>query len=315
MCLIAIIVTFNRLDKLELTIQKSLEECFDKIIIVNNNSTDSTKEYLDSLDNNRLIVKHLNKNLGGAGGFNVGFDIALNETDADWIVCYDDDACPDVGMIEKFKTLELEETISSVAAAVYLPNGDVSVMNKVRFNPFKSVQSFVNTFVKRESIYVSEEVYRGNSILEIDASTFVGFFIRTDVVRKMGLPRTELFIYADDLIYTLGLTMSGYKHLFVPSITFTHDCTTLVNANDVYDPIWKVYYTYRNRIEMYRVSSKWLYLPITLLQIIPWRRKKKYYQNQELYLILLKMAIVDALKSDFTKSHTDILKIVEQYEN
>jgi GT2 family glycosyltransferase len=310
----AIIVTFNRLEKLKLTIQRSMGESFDKIIIVNNNSSDGTQEYLDSLKNNQLIIRHLDNNIGGAGGFHVGFEVALEKTSADWIVCYDDDSYPQKGTIDKFRNLKLDG-ISAIAAAVYLPNGDISVMNKVRFNPFRSIRSFFDTFIKRIPIYVSEEVYKKELPCQIDASTFVGFFVRADVVRQIGLPRTELFIYADDLIYTLGMTSKGHKHMFIPSVKFTHDCTTLVNENDVYDPIWKVYYTYRNRIEMYRVSSRWLYLPITLLQINSWIRQKKYYENQELYLRLLKTAIIDALKRDFTKSHSDILEIVKQYEN
>ena len=314
MKIIAIIVTFNRLNKLKQTITKSLQEDLENIIIVNNNSTDGTNEYLNSLKNDRLIIKHLDENIGGAGGFHVGFDIAIHQTSADWLLCYDDDAYPQEGAIEKFQNFKLDG-VSSVAGAVYLPNGEISVMNKVRFNPFKSIKSFFNTFVRGKSIYVHEEVYQEEITLDIDASTFVGFFIKVDIVRKIALPRTELFIYADDLIYTLGLTSSGYRHLFIPSIKFTHDCNTLINEKDVYDPIWKVYYTYRNRIEMYRISSRWLYLPITFLQIISWKRKKKYYKNKELYLTLLQMAIWDALKNDFSKSHSDILEIVKQYEN
>ena len=310
----AVIVTFNRLEKLKITIEKSLEESFDKIIIVNNNSSDGTKEYLDSLDNDRLIVEHLEENIGGAGGFHVGFEVALEKIDAEWIVCYDDDSYPQKSAIDHFRGLSLDG-ISAVAAAVYLPNGEVSVMNKVRFNPFKSMKTFFDTFIKGKSIYVAEEAYTKEVSQEIDASTFVGFFVRASVVRQIGLPRTELFIYADDLIYTLGMTSRGYRHMFIPSIKFIHDCNTLVNEKDIYHPIWKVYYTYRNRIEMYRVSSQWFYLPITLLQIVPWMRKKKYYQNKKLYLTLLKIAIVDALKSDFTRSHSDILEIVDQYEN
>jgi len=266
--IIAVIVTFNRVDKLKLTIAHSLEENLEKIIVVNNNSTDTTKEYLDSLSHERLIVKHLETNIGGAGGFNVGFDCAVNELEADWIVCYDDDAYPQDGAIEKFRTLTLDENVGSIAASVFLADGSVSIMNKVRINPLKNITNFVNTFIKRESIYIDERLYSSEEIIEIDSSTFVGFFMRAEVVKKVGLPRKELFIYADDLIYTLGITMQGYKHLFVPAIKFTHDCGTLIDNQDVYHPIWKVYYTYRNRIEMYRVSSKWLYLPIILLQII-----------------------------------------------
>ena len=129
MFITAIIVTFNRLDKLKLTIEKSLQEDFYNIIIVNNFSNDGTKEFLDTLDNTKFIVKHLNNNIGGAGGFNMGFDIALKETQSDWVVCFDDDAYPQLGAIHHFSQLELDDSIVAVAGAVYLPNGSVSTMN------------------------------------------------------------------------------------------------------------------------------------------------------------------------------------------
>lgn len=310
----ALIVTFNRLEKLKITMRKTLQEKFSNIIIVNNHSNDGTKEYLDSLDDERLIVKHQDENIGGAGGFYVGFQVALEESIAEWLVCYDDDAYPVEGTIGAFETLQIPDEISSVAAAVYLPNGEISTMNKVRINPFKNLATFYHTFVRKESIYIPSSVYREEKTIPIDASTFVGFFMRTSMIKKVGLPRTELFIYADDLIYTLGLTQKGYRHLLVPSLKFIHDCNTLVNENDVYTPTWKVYYTFRNRIEMYRVSSSWFYLPVALLQIPSWWKKKAHYENPKLYTSLLKTAIIDAFRGDFSKKHADILKIVAAYE-
>ncbi|WP_158083161.1 glycosyltransferase [Methyloprofundus sedimenti] len=310
----AIIVTFNRLDKLKLTIEKSLSEEFNCIIIINNNSNDGSQEYLNTFDNNNLIVKHLNNNIGGAGGFNIGFEVALKNTQSDWIVCFDDDAYPQSGAIKKFKQLELDNETCAVAAAVFLPDNSISVMNRVRNNPFKSLKTLLRVLTKKESLYISNEFYKGSDNTIIDASTFVGFFIRTELIQKIGLPRKELFICADDLIYTLNLTSLGYKLLFVPSVKFFHDCHTLINNMDVYHPMWKVYYTYRNRIEMYRVSSRWLYLPVTFLQIVPWIMKIKYYENKRLFLKLLTLAIKDALVHDFSKTHPEILSIVDKYE-
>ncbi|MDM5263072.1 glycosyltransferase [Sulfurovum sp. XTW-4] len=302
----AVIVTYNRLEKLKYTIDNSLQEDLEKIVVVNNNSNDGTKEYLDSFKSERLVVKHLDENIGGAGGFNVGIQLALEQENVDWIVCYDDDSYPKKGAISTFKGQSLDE-ISAVAAAVYLPNGAISVMNKVRFNPFKNMKIFIDTFLKRKSIYVSEESYKKETNISIDASTFVGFFVKASVVRTIGLPRKELFIYADDLIYTLEMTMQKHKLLFMPNVKFTHDCSTLIDEKDIYDPIWKVYYTYRNRIEMYRISSKWLYLPITFLKIPFWFNKNKFYVNKKLYKKLLFTAILDAFKRDFSKKLSDIL--------
>jgi len=310
----AVILTFNRLGKLKLTIEKSLQESFDKIIIINNNSSDGTQEYLNALDNSKIIVKHLDNNTGSAGGYNAGFDLAVKETNSDWVVSFDDDAYPQVGAIEKFRQLNLDENVSAIAAAVFLPDNSISVMNRVRNNPFKRLSTLFKILIKKESQYIDDEFYFNSINKYIDASTSVGLFIRTKLVKKIDLLRNELFIYTDDLIFTLGLTSQGHKLLFVPSVKFTHDCTTLVNDNDVYHPVWKVYYTYRNRIELYRVSSRWFYLPVILLQVVPWIMKSRYYDNKKLFLILLSFAIRDALRQDFSKSYKQVLALVKKYE-
>lgn len=310
----AIILTCNRLEKLKLAIEKSLKEDFDNIIIINNNSSDGTQEYLYTLNNCKILIKHLDHNTGSAGGYNAGFEVALRETNADWIVSFDDDAYPQEGAINKFRELEIDDEIGAIASAVFLPDNSISVMNRVRINPFKKIETLFKVLTKKESMYICDKAYNSSVNSYIDASTSVGFFIRTKLAKKIDLLREELFIYTDDLIFTLSLTSQGHRLLFVPSVKFTHDCQTLINNKDVYHPMWKVYYTYRNRIEMYRVSSKWLYLPVTFLQVVPWLMKSKYYDNKKLFFILLSLAIRDGLLQNFSKSHNEILAIVERYE-
>ena len=79
----AVIVTFNRLEKLKKTLS-----CYDRIrggidylIIVNNHSTDGTEDFLnewagDKTHYNKVIV-NLEDNLGGSGGFYYGCKKAL----------------------------------------------------------------------------------------------------------------------------------------------------------------------------------------------------------------------------------------------
>ena len=77
--LVAVIVTFNRLDKLKLTLEHTLSNAFYRIIVVNNCSTDDTQEWLDSLDDESLAVIHSETNGGGAGGFYQGFRYAAEQ--------------------------------------------------------------------------------------------------------------------------------------------------------------------------------------------------------------------------------------------
>lgn len=70
----AVIVTFNRLGKLPKTLETVRAQTHDCewVVVVNNASTDGTRAYLDGLDDPKLVVLHLDENLGGAGGFEHG---------------------------------------------------------------------------------------------------------------------------------------------------------------------------------------------------------------------------------------------------
>ena len=313
----AVIVTFNRLGKLKETVARTLCEPFSYVIVVNNASADGTAAWLDALDEERLIVKYLPKNLGGAGGFHYGFKTAVDETDAEWLVCFDDDAYPERGVLAAFEALSLPDDVASVASAVYLPNGAISEMNRPRYNPFWHFRRFLKTAIKGKSgFYVPDGAYSSGTLSEIDASTFVGYFVRADLVKtSMGLPRCELFIYADDLIYTMQAHKLGYRHLFCSKLKFVHDCDTLVNQQDIYRPVWKVYYTYRNRIEMYRVGFGLFFHPILWLQLPKWRAQAKYYENPALFLRLFELALSDAMKRDFSRSHEELLAFIEGVEH
>ena len=59
----SVVVTYNRFDKLKLTVEKTLDEDVDFFIIVNNASTDGTKEWLDTLTDCRLKVIHLDEEI------------------------------------------------------------------------------------------------------------------------------------------------------------------------------------------------------------------------------------------------------------
>ena len=94
----AVIVTYNRKELLEENIKALLDqsEKLNKIFIIDNNSTDGTKSYLEQkgyLKNQTIEYVRLEKNIGGAGGFSVGTKYAY-EKGFDFICLMDDDGKP-----------------------------------------------------------------------------------------------------------------------------------------------------------------------------------------------------------------------------
>ncbi|QFU74465.1 glycosyltransferase [Halioglobus maricola] len=314
--LVAVIVTFNRLEKLKLTLEKTLENSFFRVVIVNNASTDGTDLWLNSVEDDRLEIIHSEKNLGGAGGFNLGFSYAAsNIPEADWLVCFDDDAYPERGATDTFAALDIPDDVGSLAASVYLPDGKrISEMNRPSMNPFWHFREFFGTAGKgRAGFHVDDQAYASKAPLEVDSSSFVGCFIRLENIRsgKIGLPRSELFIYADDIIYVLGSRLAGFRHWFVPTIRFRHDCETLINQRDVYYPLWKVFYTYRNRLELFRIASG-VFFPLVLLIKIPgFFLTCRHYPKEErsIFLRLTRNAVWDGLRRNFEKKHSEVVSL------
>lgn len=308
----SVIVTFNRLEKLKLTVQKTLDEEINYLIIVNNASTDETKKWLDSLLDYRLRIIHLKTNIGGAGGFYVGFKEATDSTDADWLVCYDDDAYPQKDSIKLFKSITLPKEVGSVAAAVYSPDHQIVNMNRPGINPFWHLNKIIFfLFRGRKTIHIQNNMYHTQQYYEIDASSFVGYFVQTDIVRLVGLPRKELFIYADDVLYTLQVRKAGFRHYFMPMIKFTHDCSTVILDNKTISPLWKVYYIYRNNLELYRFMAGIFFYPLALVKIFSWWRKAGFYEDPKLYKKIFFTAIRDAFNDRFTKTHPEVLALCD----
>jgi len=314
---VAVIVTFNRLEKLKQTLQHTLDQPFYRVVVVNNHSSDGTREWLDAHSDHRLHLIHSQQNLGGAGGFHLGFDYAAHQLPAaDWLVAFDDDAHPQPGMLDIFNALDVPAGTGSLAAAVYLPDGRISEMNRPSVNPFWHLKGLVFTAFKgRQGFHVDDEEYELDSTREIDASSFVGFFLRLLLIRekRIGLPRSELFIYADDIIYILELRKAGIKHWFVPKLKFIHDCQTLVEQKDVYRPLWKVYYTFRNRLEMYRIASG-VFFPLVLLIKIPkCFLAVRYYEPHERkrFLNVTAKAVRDGVRRNYSKSFAQVIALSE----
>ena len=316
MNLTAVIVTHNRCQKLQHTLAATLAQPFSAIIVVDNASTDGTRAWLAGQHDPRLHLILSEQNSGGAGGFAQGMIAALNY-DPDWLVCYDDDAYPAPDALQQFTALDLGNT-DSAAAAVYYPDGRLCEMNRPSYNPFwhprKLLRTALGVFTGRArgAFHVTDSAYQGAEALPIDSSSFVGFFVRADWVRRLPLPEPGLFIYGDDVLYTLNLTKHGARHRFLPTVRFIHDCSTFQTARRGYHPLWKAYFTYRNGLLIYRMAAGVWFYPVALLKALLWLAAVRHYRNKRLYLRLWWQVVRDGIREDLSR---DPAIIIQQYQD
>lgn len=305
--LAAVVVTFNRLAALKTTLHRLQQEAVDHIIVVDNASSDGTPEWLATLDDPRINTVFLSDNLGGAGGFEAGLKCATQTHDPDWTVLMDDDAYPQSGALAEFRT-QIAKTdtntgeYGAVAAAVFYPDGKLCEMNRPSRNPFWNLNLFAKTLLRgtRAGFHLTNDDFAPDApTIQIDVASFVGYFVSRDAVARTGLPEGDLFIYGDDVLYSLRLRRAGIGMVFMPAVRFVHDCGTLGDGF-VYRPLWKIYYHCRNGVSIARQAAGPVIFPlaITYYTLIWWRRQRGYTPaEQKLYRKMMWTGLRDGFLS------------------
>ena len=237
--LAAVVVTFNRADKLRNVLNALLEQTRmpDRIYVIDNASTDETPDVIGSFDPQIFQHVRLAENVGGAGGFNAGLRRAY-EDGHDFFWISDDDAYPAPDAIEilerEVKNFDnrTEYRAPFACSRVDWIDGTICNMN----NP-ETVWDWPRWY-ERESV-----------IFLVKSCSFVSVLVSRWAVEEHGLPIKDYFIWQDDVEYTLRLSRS-YPGLFCPDSRVVHDTeknegTTLAKLDA--KNVWKYRYGVRNQ--------------------------------------------------------------------
>ena len=249
-----VLVTYNRLEKLKISLAKYDAQTYPikYVIVVDNNSTDGTAKYLQEWK--KLECKYhkyvfrLDTNTGGAGGFHKGMEEAL-KLDAQWVWLSDDDAYPHKDCIEQLIAFydsllaEQQKKTVSLCATVY-NNGVIHEghRNHLRITPLKA--TFVCTTL---------EEYKQKAF-EIDIFSYVGTMIKKSVLNQVGLDRKEFFIYCDDQEHAIRVSRAGTVYC-VTDAKVDHD-TPPPKAGMIN---WGRYYKKRNDLLMRKYNFPYRY--------------------------------------------------------
>lgn len=217
----AVIVTFNRLPKLPKTLETVLAQTYgcEWVVVVNNTSTDGTREYLDGLDDPRLEVLHLHENLGGAGGFEHGMAHGYN-LGADFVWIMDDDCYPEANALDilleqrEFTSHELGYEVPFACSLVKYIDGSLCEMN-----------SPITTWDWPRA-YLA-----GAKSLMIVECTFVSVLVPRWVMKEQGLPLGEYFIWFDDKEFTKRLERTYGAGIIALESEVVHDMGVNVGVN------------------------------------------------------------------------------------
>lgn len=234
-----VIVTYNRKRLLMQCLNAIANQTYDfeKIILINNASTDGTLADLENegwSNHSKVEILSQAKNTGGAGGFSTGMQYAF-EHGADYVWMMDDDALSYPTALEE---LMKHATPLHIYGSLAINSTDTAwATTLVEYN--KTVNS------KKEVPYLAE----------VQSLPFLGFLTSKEIYKKIGLPDTSYFIAADDVEYCIRAQQAGYKTYICGQSQIEHPKSDRYPFNFLGKQIlclnlvpWKRYYDTRNRL-------------------------------------------------------------------
>lgn len=219
-----VIVTWNRLETLKTALAHILDQTLPAaaIVIVDNNSTDGTREYLLSLKNQTIHCLYLDSNTGSAGAIAAAMTYGLTVNDFDYYWILDDDTF--------YEKKALSELVQHIQEGNYdmlgLHGARIRFGKKHRLDPARHLQPADYTLID-------------------------GALIKTVAIQKAGVVDEKFFMMCDDHEYCLRLKKHGFS---IGVLSSGADNRLYLGGQGRFTQatLWRGYYSARNHLLIIR---------------------------------------------------------------
>lgn len=242
---LAVIVTWNRLPLLQQALASIRAQTYRDmdILVVDNGSTDGTAGYLDALPDVQVIHQ---ENSGGAGGFHSGLKYAVQKGYVHaWLM--DDDVIPSAEALQAL--MDTRETLGPgtgfVCSKVTGPGG--MPLNLPAIDLSRGVNGYQVWIDKLE-----------HAAVRVRYATFVSVLIPCRIVREVGLPLKEFFIWGDDSEFTQRIGTRYPSYVIGTSLVVhlrTDGASLNIDRVDDPDRLPMLRYLYRNHVYIRRYGD------------------------------------------------------------
>ena len=308
MRVVAVVVTYNR----KVLLGRCLEALErqsrppERVLVVDNASTDNTSELVESLSARLCLdlrYERLARNGGGAEGFHHGIRIALAEEESDWLWLMDDDCIP------------APDALAALLASPHAEEPDTAVLAPVardgqgRLLPINRGHPRSRWFFAPLEAAPPERQDPGVET-EIGFCSFVGPLVRTSAARQAGLPMREMFIRFEDVEYLQRLR-GDWRMWLIGSSVMAHEDPNPVAGADIramwgdysqripFASQWKRLYGFRNLIYTARRGG-YLSAPQALAQFaVQAVRTLLFHERRARTLLLLAAYGLDGWRGRF----------------
>lgn len=253
--LVAIIVSFNRAEKLSTSVQQCLINGVDHIIIVDNNSEQDVLNYLNSIvEYEKVSIIFNDTNNGASKAFWQAVEhlpLVCELQDSN-VVFLDDDSYISTSFKNKLPSIK-----GFMSPAVLNLEGCLLKMNLPLLSIPSSLLDVLMYLYKRPTPKIGQSV-------SIQSASFVGLTMNAAIAYKYRyLIPVDFFIYFDDVYFTLKLSELGVDGYYDPNLEVVHDTTDTRRIGSQLT----IYYLFRNAVITHREMTRWWWL-IVFFKII-----------------------------------------------
>lgn len=264
-----------------------------QIIVVDNGSTDGSITAIKKKFP-KVEVVEIGRNLGFAGGNNVGVKKAI-EDGADFVLVLNNDTTADENLLVHFiEALDNNKDVGILSPMIYFSQG--YEYHKERYSKAEQgkVIWYAGGVIDWDNVLAANygvddtDIGQYENEREIDFATGACMFIRREVLEKFGMFNEKYYLYLEDADFSQRVKNAGYKVIFVPQAKVWHK----VSQSSGIGSSLNDYYITRNRL-------------LFGLKYAPWRAKLALFK-ESLKLSLSgrpwqRQAVMDFYKGNFGK--------------
>ena len=208
MTLVAVVLSWNgRVDTLAAL--ESLRGI--DTVVVDNGSSDGSPEAIEERFPGVELIR-AGVNLGFAGGNNVGIRRALDR-DAEWVLLLNNDASVEAGLADALAAAaEARPDAGVLACKVLFADSDRLWYAGAGFDPY----------LGRSRHEGFGEPDRPDRPRDTARATGAAMAVRRTAIEAAGLLDEELFLYAEDLDWSLRIRAAGFAVVYVPAARVRH---------------------------------------------------------------------------------------------
>ncbi|MHC4944099.1 MAG: glycosyltransferase family 2 protein [Planctomycetota bacterium] len=258
-----------------------------EIIVVDNDSPDDQREYLEPLEKNGIQVVYSKENNGYAAGNNLGMPYVTS----DWLLISNPDVVIMPGSLQRMlDVLYSNSRIGLVGPRGYLdpafhfflpPMQRKSLFNHLFESAGRVFKSICRLYARRRARYAMRQ-WNGSGTIDADGIAGYCFLMPSALARELG-PFDEGFpFYYEDDDLSLRVARAGYRSVYVRDTEVIHFYNK--SAGPVFDEVLEKYYRSKSYYyqkhygpllyPLYWASSRFLMRYIKSLSGAPFEKPK-----------------------------------------